>query len=180
MFEKIRNSNKAKTIGIIAIILALVTAIGYVIVFFNNDESAPFAEDKLESGQTLSEEAGSEDTETAGDINQDPIPQENAEGSIGMDIETEAARQKMDLEISMLPEMEEEIPNMAALREAMEDYLIENDLWGSVTKAQSDFVTVKDYNKNTVQFEFELNDKAQTHLIVKFDKNTGNITLNHY
>ena len=179
MIDKMRSAGMAKIIGVIAIILALAIAIGYAITAIKDDEPASSSENGQEREQPLPE-VDEEEPETEEDINKDPIPQDAAEGSIGVDIDTETARQQMDLVISMLPEMEEEIPDMAALKEEMEDYLIENDLWGSVTRAQSDFVIVKDYNKNTVQLEFELNDKAATHLIVKVDKNTGNIILNHY
>ena len=179
MTDKIRNAGKAKVIGVIAIILALAIAIGYAITAINDDEQVSSNESGQESEQTLPE-VDEEEPAAEGELYQEPIPQDAAEGNIGVDIKTETARQQMDLEISMLPEMEEEIPDMTSLKAAMEDYLIENDLWGSVTRAQSDFVIVKDYNKNTVQLEFELNDKAATHLIAKVDKNTGNITLNHY
>ena len=179
MIDKIRNAGKSKIIGVIAIILALAIAIGYAITAINDDEPASSNGSGQESEQTLPE-ADEEAPAVEGELDQSPIPQDAAEGNIGIDVETETARQQMDLEISMLPEMKEEIPDMAELKEAMEEYLIENDLWGSVTRAQSDFVIVKDYNKDTVQLEFELNDKAATHLIVKVDKNTGNIALNHY
>ena len=179
MIDKIRSAGKAKIIGVIAIILALAIAMGYVITAINDNEPASSNASRQESEQTWPE-VDEEEPAAEGELDQDPIPQDAAEGNIGVDIEAEAARQQMELEISMLPEMEEEIPDMAELKEEIEDYLIENDLWGSVTRAQSDFVIVKDYNKNTVQLEFELNDKAATHLIAKVDKNTGNITLNHY
>lgn len=162
-----------KAVGIAAIIVSLILiAWGVVPNLLDKETSSkPEAEqvEKIEN-ESIKEER----------IDKEAIPDDSS-GIIGSegDIDMEEAINKMGLEISILPEMEKEIPDMTKLESAIEKYLVENDLWDT-TKVQSDFVISKDYDKKTLQMNFKLNNKGNNVLVVLIKIDTGNITLNHY
>ena len=169
MKEKIKGLDKRKLVGIAAIIMAAFLVVVFATIFWGDGEPAKENKDAAANIETEDPPAVTED------IDQSPIPE--GEGVIG---EEDVDRDSVHIEVRLLPEMEDEIPDMNALHKAIEDYIVENDLWVDVTRAQTDFVITKDYNKNTVQLEFLLDDRKETHIVVLIKKNTGDIALNHY
>lgn len=165
-----------KAVGIAAIIVSLILIAWGVVpnLLYKETSSTPEAEE-AEQVEKIENESIKEER-----IDKEVIPDDSS-GIIGSegDIDMEEAINKMGLEISILPEMEKEIPDMTKLESAIEKYLVENDLWDT-TKVQSDFVISKDYDKKTLQMNFKLNNKGNNVLVVLIKIDTGNITLNHY
>ena len=170
MKEKIKSLDKRKLVGIAAIIMAAFLVVVFATIFWGDGEPAKENKDAAANIETEDPPAVTQE-----DIDQSPIPE--GEGVIG---EEDVDRDSVHIEVRLLPEMEDEIPDMNALHKAIEDYIVENDLWVDVTRAQTDFVITKDYNKKTVQLEFLLDDRKETHIVVLIKKNTGDIALNHY
>ena len=168
--NKFQNMNKRKLLGIAAIVMAAFLIIVFASFFLKNNEESPDKEIQGADGNVTEEVSP-----TPEELDQSPVPE--GEGVIG---EADVDRDSIDIDVRLLPEMEEEIPDLDAMKKAIVDYIVENDLWVGVTRAQTDFVITKDYNKNTVQLEFVLDDKSQTRIIVHINRAKGNITLNHY
>lgn len=183
MKEKLKNMDKRKLVGIVAIVMAISLAIFIFSGKVEKNETILSDEeanrDEISSDDIEPEEAEINDDEENIQEEQTPIPE--GEGSIGNDDITEgAAAESMNIDIRMLPEMEKEIPDMTLLKQEIEKYLIAENLWSDVSVLQSDFVITENYNKNTLQLCFEMNNYNRNRLVVLINKTTSTITLNHY
>ena len=169
MWEKMKNTDTKKLIGIAAIIMA-----AFLIIVFSLDVFGD-SQEKTHKNEAMPADEQQQYEENQAKTNQTSIPED--EGIIGgKDIDSDSVH----IDMILLPDMEKEIPDVEALQKAIEDYVIKKDLWENVTRAQTDFIIIKDYNKNTVQLEFELDDRKGTHIVALIHKSTGNISLNHY
>lgn len=95
-------------------------------------------------------------------------------------IETEAAKAAMKLNLAMDPSVEKAVPDLEELKEAFADYLVEEGFYTDVTKATCTNVVTWDYNQDTLILSFTLNNSDQTPVDLIYEPKTSEYTFTYY
>ncbi len=161
-------NNKVKAVGVILVILAI--AFTFFMLTGKDDGRKP-EEPDINETETLTE---SERESLVMEIN------ENADDRA--DIDDETARKIMNLQIN-IPDVIRDTyfdGNTEKLEEELTDYLVENDFYLDVTRANCQYEVTVDHFKKIVYLEFSVDDGYGTHITVEYDQNDGWLKFNYY
>lgn len=106
--------------------------------------------------------------------------EETLSGSDEKDIDVEAAKEKMKLTVVIPEKVGELIPDRKALENEITNYLIEQDFYEDVTRANGANSVTQDFDKNLLILSFRLNDKVRTTLDVTIDISRDSYDFNFY
>ncbi|MGF6376712.1 hypothetical protein M2140_001790 [Clostridiales Family XIII bacterium PM5-7] len=106
--------------------------------------------------------------------------EETLSGSDEKDIDVEAAEEMMKLTVVIPEKVGELIPDRKALENEITNYLIEQDFYEDVTRANGANSVTQDFDKNLLILSFRLNDKVRTTLDVTIDISRDSYDFNFY